>query len=270
MSGTTPPLLAAIFGDIVGSVYEHRVHKSTGFPLWSPLSRFTDDTVMIVATAHALVTGEPYDAAYRRFGRRHFDAGYGRQFLQWLRVDGAPPYGSYGNGAAMRVAPVAWARDTLEEVLGEAARSARVSHDHPEGIRGAQAVAAAAYLARTGVSRPDIRQEITDRFGYDLDRTVSTTRPGYRFNPTCQGSVPEALLAFLEADDHEHAVRLAVSLGGDADTQACIAGALAGAYWGPLPDATAEETWQRLPDEFQAVLRAFDRRYPHGVPRLGA
>ncbi|HUE89047.1 MAG TPA: ADP-ribosylglycohydrolase family protein [Vicinamibacterales bacterium] len=254
-------IMGAIVGDVVGSVYEGRAHKTTEFPWLSPGSRFTDDTVMTVATARALLTGEPYAAAYRELGRRYPSAGYGPAFYDWLMTNDAPPYGSFGNGSAMRASPVGWACDNAGDVLAEAERSARVSHDHPDGITGAQAVALAVYLARTGTPKQDIRTEISDRFGYDLSRSVAAVRPGYVFDVTCPGSVPEALLAFFDASNVEEAIRLAISLGGDADTQACIAGSVAGAFWGLTGSDLTRQVWPLLPDDLRAVIASFDRRF---------
>lgn len=249
-------MLGVIAGDIIGSVYEHHPRKSTRIRMLHPHSRYTDDTVLTCATAHAILTGVPYEVAYREFGRRHPDAGYGGSFMQWLWSPNPAPYNSWGNGSAMRVAPVGWAFDSVDAVLAEAAKSALVTHDHPEGTRGAQAVALAVYLARTGVPKEGIREEISGRFGYDLDRTVAEIRPSYRFDVSCQGSVPEALIAFLDSTSWEEAVRLAVSLGGDADTQAAIAGGVGEAFYGGVAEV---EGWVmgKLAGDLRDVLIAF-------------
>ena len=191
-----------------------------------PLCRFTDDTVLTVATTHAILTSTPYEIAYRAFGRQHPNAGYGNAFFKWLSSDESGPYNSWGNGSAMRVSPVGLAFNTVDDVLREAERSA-VTHNHPEGIKGAQATALAVFMARSGASKKEIRDELALRFGYDLGRTVSQIRPDYQWDVSCQGSVPEALVAFLDSADVESAIRLAISLGGDADTQAAIAGGVA-------------------------------------------
>jgi ADP-ribosylglycohydrolase len=254
-------MLGAIAGDVVGSVHEHRPIKTTEFPLLVPGSRFTDDTVLTVATAHAILTGTPYQEAYRAFGRRYPDAGYGGMFLNWLASPEARPYNSWGNGSAMRIAPVGWAFDTVEAVLEEAGRSAAVTHDHPEGIKGARATAHAVFMARSGVSKEDIRAELVGRFGYDLDRTIDRIRPVYQWDVSCQGSVPEAIIAFLDSADYEDAIRLAISLGGDADTQAAIAGAIAQAHYGTVPGEIAEPVRERLPREFLEVIDEFEGRW---------
>ena len=254
-------MLGSIAGDVIGSVYEVARIKHTDVPLFSPNSRFTDDSVLTVATAHALLTGQPYADAYHEFGNRYPRAGYGGAFRGWLVRDDRAPYGSFGNGSAMRVGPVGLAMNTADEVLAEAARSAAVTHDHTEGIRGAQAVALATFLARTGQSKESIRQEIETQIGYDLSRTLGDIRPGYDFDVTCQGSVPEAITAFLEGDSVESAIRLAISLGGDADTQAAIAGGIAEAFYGEVPDPIRAEVVSRLPHEFRDVIARFNARF---------
>jgi ADP-ribosylglycohydrolase len=254
-------MLGAIAGDIIGSAYEGWPHKATDFPLFGAASTFTDDSVLTVATAEALLEARPYEEVYREFGRRYPHAGYGGTFFQWIFANAAGPYGSWGNGSAMRVSPIAWACRTLDDVLTEAARSAAVTHNHPEGVKGAQAVATAVFLARTGSSKSEIRCEVSERFGYDLDRRLDEIRPTYQFDVSCQGSVPEALLCFLESENFEEAVRLAVSLGGDTDTQACIAGAVAEAFQGGVPEQIATQVWIRLPEEFCSVVRRFRQRF---------
>ena len=262
-------MLGAIMGDIIGSAWELDGHKSVEFPLITRDSHFTDDTVLTVATASALLRGTPYADAYYEYGNRYPRAGYGGSFRAWLASEERAPYGSWGNGSAMRVSPVGWARSTVEEVLEEAERSAEVTHDHPEGIRGAQAVALAVFLARTGSTKAEIRDAIRHRIGYPLDRTVDEIRPGYHFDVSCQGSVPEAITAFLESDDFKHAIRLAVSLGGDADTQAAIAGGIAEAFYGDIPWEFAQEALERVPGEFRETVLEFRSRFMP-VSRPGA
>ena len=254
-------MLGAIAGDIIGSIYEPSPIKTTDFPLFGPHNRFTDDTVLTVATADALLNGLDYAAVYRAYGRRYPNAGYGGSFIHWIFDDQAGPYHSWGNGSAMRVSPIGWAFDTVDRVLVEAERSAVVTHNHPEGIKGAQATALAVYLARTGHAKTAIRQEIEPRFGYNLGRSLAEIRPAYRFDVSCQGSVPQAIIAFLEATDVEQAIRLAISLGGDSDTLACIAGGIAHAYFGGLPTAVVFEVRRRLPADLLAVVDVFTERY---------
>lgn len=255
-------MIGAIAGDVVGSPYEHRPHKSVDFPLLRRESCFTDDTVLTIATARAILSGEPYGHAYLELARRYPRAGYGKQFREWLAFDVQRPYGSFGNGSAMRVSPVGLAFDTVERVLAEAEKSAAVTHDHPEGIKGAQAVAFAVFLAHHATPKVAIRAELEARFGYDLSRTIDGIRPAYTFDPTCQGSVPEALIAFLEAASTEDALRLAVSLGGDSDTLAAIAGSVAEPFHRDLPEQVVASVRALLPPEFLEVIDAFGRAYP--------
>lgn len=254
-------MMGVIAGDMVGSVYEHHPIKTTDFPLFGPRSRFTDDSVLTVAVADAILGGRSYRDAVLAWGRRYPDAGYGGAFIRWLRADEPIPYHSWGNGSAMRVGPVGWAFDDEDEVLRQAKLSAEITHDHPEGIKGAQATALAVYLARTGADKATIRARIQSQFGYDLARTVESIRPAYRFDVSCQGTVPEALIAFLDADSYEDAVRNAVSLGGDADTLACIAGAIAEAFYGGVPDPIRADVRARLTPDLWAVVEAFERRH---------
>ncbi len=257
-------MIGAIVGDIVGSVYEGHNLKSTDFELFHPAARFTDDSVLTVATADALLGDGDYAAAYRNWYHRYPERGYGGNFRRWAVSGASGPYHSYGNGSAMRVSPTAWAFDTLEAVLAAARASAAVTHDHPEGIRGAEAVAAAIFLARSGSTREAIRATVGGRFGYDLSMTCDDIRPGYRFDVSCQGSVPQALVAFLDSTDFEGAIRLAVSLGGDSDTIAAIAGSVAEAFYGGVPPAIAAEALARLQPDLAAVVKAFRARFAGG------
>ncbi|MDO5567318.1 MAG: ADP-ribosylglycohydrolase family protein [Planctomycetia bacterium] len=233
-------MIGAIIGDMVGSVYEWRSIKSTQFDLFCYKSRFIDDSVMTIATADVLLNGLDYAESYNKWGRLYFNAGYGRSFLKWIRASVKQPYNSFGNGSAMRVSPVGWMFDTLEDTLAEAERSAECTHNHPDGIAGAKAVAGAIFLARSGKSKDDIRMFIEQEFQYDLSRSIESIRPDYSFDVTCPGSVPEAIIAFLESANFESAIRLAVSLGGDSDTQACIAGSIAEAFYKDIPDCAIE------------------------------
>jgi ADP-ribosylglycohydrolase len=263
-------MLGAVAGDVIGSVFEGRSIKTIRFPLFSPGSTFTDDTVMTVAVAHAILHDVDYVTALKSFGRRYPNAGYGGSFYAWLQSPVSQPYNSWGNGSAMRVSPLGFAFDRVEDVLREAEQSAEVSHNHPEGIKGAQATALAILLARQGATRSMIREEITGRFGYDLERTLDGIRPGYRFDVSCQGSVPESIIAFLESEGVEDAIRNAISLGGDADTMACIAGGIAEAFYGEIPEGIAAEVRVRLPEEFLRVIDAFRRRFgPASSPGPG-
>ena len=249
-------MLGAMIGDIVGSVYEWHNIKTTQFEFFSPECFFTDDTVLTAATAQALMTDGDYTRAYQDFARRYPGRGYGGNFSKWVWEENPQPYYSWGNGSAMRVSPVGFAFDTIEDVLAEAERSAAVTHNHPEGIKGAQATALAILMARQGASKADVRKEIAGRFGYDLDRTLDQIRPGYSFDVSCQGSVPEAIIAFLESAGYENAVRLAISIGGDSDTIACITGGIAEACYG-IPDEIADEGKSYLPEEFIEIIDQF-------------
>ena len=247
-------MIAAIAGDIVGSVHERLHIKRVDFALFQKNSRFTDDTVMTLAVADAHMNRRPYGEVMHAYGRRFPDRGYGGMFRLWLASDDPQPYGSYGNGSAMRVSPIGFAAPTLDEALREAAHSARPSHDHPEGIKGAQAIAAAVFMANRGQKKSEIKRYIQKAFGYDLERSIDRIRKRYRFDATCQGSVPEAILAFLESTDVESAIRLAISLGGDADTLACMAGGIAQAYYKHIPEAL-------LPEALWTLVLDFNERY---------
>lgn len=254
-------MLGGIAGDIIGSRFEHAQIKTKEFELFSRQCTFTDDTVHTVAVADSLLTKTPYQVNFLRYFEYYPNAGYGHRFRRWARSPRPVPYGSYGNGSAMRVSPIAWFYDSLDRVLEEAMHSAEVTHNHPEGIKGAQAVAGAIYLARTGVSKQDIRAFVEGRFGYDLSLTVDEIRPGYSFQVTCQESVPQAITAFLEAEDYEDAIRNAVSLGGDSDTLACIAGSIAEAFFGGVPEAIAVPTRKLLDVRLLEVLETFSKTY---------
>ena len=257
-------MIGAIAGDIIGSVYEARPIKTKEFPLFQPLCRFTDDSVLTVAVAQAIMTDGDYRRWVWEIGRRYPHAGYGGTFSRWLRSGNPEPYNSWGNGAAMRVSPVGWAFESVDEVLNEAARTAEISHNHPEGIKGAQAVALAVFLARTTGKKALIAREVTDRFGYDLDWTVESIRPSYDFDVSCQGTVPEAVICFLESESYEDAVRNAVSLGGDSDTLACITGAIAEAYYGPVAPLIREKVKECLAGDLWSITELFCRRYCSG------
>ncbi len=244
--------------------FDRNNYKHKDFPLLSENSHFTDDTVMTLAVALGLIAGQG-DAQktfagvqheMRHWGRRYPHAGYGGMFRQWLRAEHPQPYGSFGNGSAMRVAAAGWLFDTLDKTLDMAKVTAEVTHNHPEGIKGAQATAAAIFLARTGHSKPEIKRYVEQTFGYDLSRTCDEIRPGYRHVETCQQTVPEAIIAFLESTGFEDALRNAVSLGGDSDTLACITGGIAEAFYG-MPPELQQETLKRLPEEMQAAYELF-------------
>ena len=254
-------IIGAIAGDIIGSVYEWNSIKTTDFRLFSPGSTFTDDSVLTLATMDAILNKGNYAETYQAFGRRYPDKGYGHLFRGWIQSKKPKPYNSWGNGSAMRVSPVGWYGTTLDEVMDEAKRSAEVTHNHPEGIKGAQATAAAIHLALLGKSKSDIKNFITDSFGYNLERKIDDIRPGYKFDSSCQGSVPEAITAFLESTDFEHAIRLAVSLGGDSDTIACITGGIAETYYKTVPIDIINSVSTILDKELLKIIEAFSDKY---------
>jgi len=255
-------MLGAIAGDIIGSVFERNNIKSTDFPLFCEGSRFTDDTVLTVAVAHAVLDNLDYAETLKLYGRKYPNAGYGGSFRSWIFSSITEPYNSWGNGSAMRVSPVGFAFETVDKVLAEAKRSAEVTHNHPEGIKGAQAVALAIFLARRGADKAEIKQEVTNRFEYDLNRTLDEIRPAYKFDVSCQGSVPEAIIAFLESENVEDAIRKAVSIGGDSDTIACIAGSIAYAYYQDIAPNILLEIQNRLPDDLWSIAKRFTDRFP--------
>ena len=250
-------MIGAIAGDIIGSVYEHHPIKTKDFPLFHPRCHFTDDTVLTIAIAKAIGGDRNYLKEVQGLGRKYPHAGYGGAFLHWLRSVSPKPYNSWGNGSAMRVSPVGFAFDTSDTVLREAARTAEISHNHPEGIKGAQATALTVYLARTTRDKALIRREIGQRFGYDLGRTVEDIRPSYSFDVSCQGTVPEAIIAFLDSGSHEDAVRNAISLGGDSDTLACITGGIAEAYYGPVASLILNKVKECLTAELWHIVEQF-------------
>lgn len=252
-------LKGAICGDIMGSSYENwrTMTKNYNFNPFPSGARFTDDTVMSIAVADWIMNGGDLSKIMQKWGRKYPRAGFGGMFRLWLNDKDPKPYNSFGNGSAMRVSPVGCAFDTLEETLQKAKESAEVTHNHPEGIKGAQATAAAIFLARTGKSKEEIKKYITEMFGYNLNRTCDEIRPEYEFDVTCQGSVPESIICFLESKDYEDCVRLAVSMGGDSDTMGAIAGSIAAAYYGEIPDLILEKCWIKLPEDIREIIENF-------------
>lgn len=258
-------MYGAILGDIVGSPYEFDCnnYKAKDFPLFSQRSEFTDDTVMTLAVAKALLDTRGQDDTaikaalvreIQRLGRAYPDRGYGARFIYWLYADAPQPYHSYGNGSAMRVSPAAWLAENMEEALHLAQLTAEVTHDHPEGIKGAQAVAAAIVLARTGRSKAEIKAHVEREFGYDLSHTCDEIRPIYHHVESCQETVPQAITAFLESSDFGDALRTAVSLGGDSDTLAAITGSIAEAFYS-VPEYLKQECRKRLTPELVKILQ---------------
>ena len=257
-------IIGAIAGDIIGSIYEFHSIKTKDFRLFSKKSQFTDDTVMTMAVASWLCEDRSSKDSLiknlKYFGNRYPNAGYGKMFSNWLAQDSPRPYGSWANGSAMRVSPCAWVAESLEEARRLAKLSAVVTHDHREAVKGALATSDAIYLARIGAKKDEIRQHVEINYGYDLSRTLDEIRPFYTFEVSCARSVPESIICFLEARDFEDAIRNAVSLGGDADTQAAIAGSIASAYW-EVPKNISFKAINRLDTRLLNVLIDFEEKF---------
>lgn len=263
-------MYGAILGDIIGSPYEFdQGNKTKNFPLFSELSEFTDDTVLTIAVAEAFLNSLPDSTdeqikenlvhSFKKYGSRYPDAGYGARFAMWLYINNPAPYNSLGNGSAMRVSSVAWLFHSIEDVRHAARLSAEVTHNHPEGIKGAEATASAIFLARTGHSKAEIRQYIEEQFQYDLSRTCDEIRPDYYHNETCMMTVPEAITAFLEGNSFEDVIRTAVSLGGDCDTLTAIAGSIAEGFYG-IPNTLKIECHKRLTSDLMEIVIRFNSR----------
>ncbi|MBM3138159.1 MAG: ADP-ribosylglycohydrolase family protein [Chloroflexi bacterium] len=250
-------MLGAIAGDIIGSVYEFASFKEYDFPLFSTESTFTDDSVLTVAVADAFINHLDVAQTLKEYALRYPGRSYGGSFSKWMHSDSLAPYNSWGNGSAMRTSALGYLINDRSDLLQISRDFAAVTHDHPEGIKGAQATAYAIFLARQGSAKEDIQNEISTWFGYDLSNTLDQLRPSYVFNESCLKTVPPAIIAFLESENYEDAVRKAISLGGDADTLACITGSIAEAYYGMVPDDIAREAYQRLPEEFIQIMDKF-------------
>ena len=283
-------MLGAIIGDTVGSVYEFHNIKTTEFPLFIRRSNYTDDSIMTMAVAEWLLTDPQHgmdtlETSFLNFAKKYPCpmGGYGGGFNRWLfhprtlsDYDGdgngnyAPgqrhPYNSFGNGSAMRCSANGWMFDTLEETERVAGLSAAITHNHPEGIKGAQSTAAAIFMARNGKSKEEIKEYISTKYGYNLNRTCDEIRPVYDWESSCQGTVPEAMVAFLDSTDFESAIRLAVSLGGDSDTLACITGGIAEAFYKKIPDDIALKIWELIPDDFKDILRKMEAQTSYRLP----
>ena len=254
-------VLGALVGDIIGSVYEFQNTKSTDFELFTPNSTFTDDSVMTLAVAKWLMEDEVHSTAHlircmQELGDRYPNAGYGGNFGWWLRQSNPAPYSSWGNGSGMRVSPVGLYAKTLDEALALSALTASVSHNHAEGVKGAQAVATSVFLCKEGKTKQEIKEYVEQNFGYNLNRTIAEIRPNYNFDVSCQGSVPEAIIAFLEGNSFEEVIRLAISLGGDSDTIGCMAGAIAACMY-PIPDYMTEKCDSLLTEDLREIKDQF-------------
>lgn len=257
-------MIGAIAGDIIGSVYEWNPIKTKDFSLFTDRSTFTDDSVLTIALAETILTGKPFGENLKIFFRQYPGRGYGMGFSRWAQSPSLKPYGSWGNGAAMRISPVGFAFDDLDTVLKKAEEFTAVTHDHPEGIKGGQSVAAAIFLARSGKSKEDIQKFMETHFGYDLSRHVDEIRPSYSFDESSQGTVPQAIRSFLDSTDFEDAIRTAVSLGGDSDTLACITGGIAQAFYGGIPKWIEERVYSILDERLGSITREFMARYCRG------
>ncbi|MCX6230908.1 MAG: ADP-ribosylglycohydrolase family protein [Bacteroidetes bacterium] len=251
-------IIGAIAGDIIGSVYEFNNRKSKDIPLFTSESTYTDDTVLTIAVADCIINGKDFSKTIHAYGRKYARRGYGGNFFNWLMNNNPQPYNSYGNGSAMRVSPVGFAYSSIEKVMEEAKKSAEITHNHPEGIKGAQAIASAIFLATTNSTKIEIKDFISETFNYEMNFSIDEIRPFYRFDETCQGSVPQAINCFLESKNYEDAIRLAISIGGDSDTIACMAGGIAAAYYKFIPDEIINECYNRLPAEFLEIINQFN------------
>ena len=261
-------MIGSIIGDIVGSIYEFTPNniKTKQFEFFNPNGSYTDDSILTFATADWLLHGGEVAHYYSKYGEKYPwpMGGYGGGFKLWLvrsiRQQDYRPYNSCGNGSAMRVGPVGWAFDTIEEILAKAKESAECTHNHPEGIKGAQATALAIMMARHGCDKNEIRSEIEKRFEYDLQFTCEQIRPTYTWGGTCQDSVPQAIVAFLDGEDYEDSIRNAISIGGDSDTIGCITGSIAEAYFG-VPADLRNSAMNYLPEEFQSIISEFENKF---------
>lgn len=252
-------IIGAVIGDVIGSVYEWNNIKSTEFDLLNPKCKYTDDTVLTIAVTDSILNREDFAKKILEYGRKYRGRGYGGNFRNWLMSHNPKPYGSYGNGSAMRVSAVGFAFDDIDKVIEVAKQTAEVTHNHAEGIKGAQATAAAIFLARQEKSKQEIKDYISSTFGYNLDFTLDEIRPTYEFDVTCQGSVPQSIVAFLESSDFESAIRLAISIGGDSDTIACITGGIASAFYMDIPAEIIEFVSDIIPNEFVEIINRFDK-----------
>ena len=254
-------IIGAVIGDVIGSVFEWNNIKTTNFDIFNPKCDFTDDTVLTIAVADCILNKKDFAKTIWEYGRKYHGRGYGSRFRNWLKMDDLKPYESFGNGSVMRASAVGFAFNDIETVMEVAKKSADVTHNHPEGIKGAQAAATAIFLAKNGKTKQEIKDYITQNFNYNLDFTLDEIRPTYKFDVTCQGSVPQAIVAFLESSDFENAIRLAISIGGDSDTIACITGGISSAFYKKIPTEIMNFVVDRLPIEYIDIMNIFDEKY---------
>jgi len=255
-------MIGSIIGDVVGVPFEFAPTKDKDFVMFSNSATFSDDSILTIATADALLNKLTYEEAYLKWSKNYPRRGYGNMFLEWIENDDRKPYNSYGNGSAMRVSPIAYLPfGNISEVMLEAKKTSEVTHNHEEGIRGAQAIAAVIFLAINNIPKDTIKNFVQLVIGYDLNRKLDDIRPTYGFEVSCQSSVPESIICFLESTSFEDAIRLAISMGGDADTMACITGGIAEAYYKEIPKFMYDETMNRLPNEFKEIIKQFDNEF---------
>lgn len=255
-------MIGAIAGDIIGSVYESsRIKPDFDFPLFVEESDFTDDTVLTVALADSILRDRDFMFTMREYYALYPERPYGGTFRRWAMGKIIKPYNSWGNGSAMRVSPVGWAYNNIETVLGKAKDSAEITHNHPEGIKGAQATALAIFLARNGTPRKEIKREIEKTFSYNLDFDLEDLRKNYPFDVSCQGTVPQAIYTFLISENFEDSIRKAIYIGGDSDTLACINGAIAEAFYGGVPDEINKMVFKKLDALLTKVAIEFSDKF---------
>jgi ADP-ribosyl-[dinitrogen reductase] hydrolase len=255
-------IIGAVAGNMIGICNNDKQPQSPSTPLFNDKLTFTSDTVLTVAVMDALLNGREYTETLQAYGRKYPDRGYGMALLRWLKQDHPQPYHSWNNGAALRISPVGHACRTLSETLDEARRCAEVSHNHPDGIKGAQAAAACVFLAKNGRNREEIRSYVESAFGYDLHRRIEDIRPRYYYDQSCESSVPEAIIAFLDSTDYEDSLRLAISLGNSNGSLACITGAISQAYYKEIPRHIAVQVISRLSPEIIEIIDKFSNTYP--------
>lgn len=261
MKNYSKTIIGAIAGDIIGSCYEFHNVNDYNFNIFNSSSHFTDDTVLTIAVADAILHQKDFAKTIWEYGNEYPGRGYGGRFRDWLDETSLKPYNSFGNGSAMRVSPVGFAFETVDRTLEIAKKTAQVTHNHIEGIKGAQAVASAIFLARNSYSKQGIKEFIVSSFDYNLNFTIDEIRPNYSFDETCQGSVPQAIVSFLESSNYESAIRKAIFLGGDSDTIACIAGVIATAFYKEIPQEIVEFAFSKLPEKFIKVIEKFDKTF---------
>jgi ADP-ribosylglycohydrolase len=255
-------MLGAIAGDIIGSVFEFTNKKpEINFPLFCPDSEFTDDSVLTIALADSILNHIPYKDKLREYYFKYSGASYGEMFHRWAASKNPRPYDSWGNGSAMRVSPVGWAYNDIETVLQKAKESAEVTHNHKEGIKGAQATALAIYLSKHGITKQEIKKEIERRFNYNLNLDLEDLREHYTFNESCQGTVPQAIYTFLISESFEDSIRKAIYIGGDSDTLACINGSIAEAFYKGVPEQIKEKVFLRLDNSLTNVVKEFSEAF---------